>query len=159
MDSITIAVLNSASQILNVANYSSQGNGRFRISTIPSGTWGLMLVDYNSAQTSVMVTVPQPEPLKITLQPAAKLRVKVPALSANQTIAKMTLTGSDGRPYRSLRSWTGTIFTEIDVYSGEAMLEMLPAGIWNISVVAPDGRQWQKAVTISAGTSTEAILE
>ncbi|MCI0445553.1 carboxypeptidase regulatory-like domain-containing protein [bacterium] len=159
MESIAIAVLNSAGQILSVANYSSQGNGRFRISTIPSGTWELILSDYNSAQTNVMVTVPQHEPAKINLQPAAKLRVKVPALSGDQSIAKMTLTGSDGRPYRSLRSWTGSIFTEIDVYSGEAMMEMLPAGPWNISVTAPDGRHWQKALTTSAGTTTEAILE
>ncbi|MCI0612642.1 carboxypeptidase regulatory-like domain-containing protein [bacterium] len=159
MESITIAVLNPAGQILSVANYSSQGNGRFRISTIPSGTWELMLSDSNSAQTSVMVNVPQQEPVKINLQPAAKLRVRVPALSADQSIAKMTLTGSDGRPYRSLRSWTGSIFTEIDVYSGEAIMEMLPAGTWNISVIAPDGRRWQKAVTTSAGTITEAVLE
>lgn len=159
MESITIAVLNPAGQILSVANYSSQGNGKFRISTIPSGAWELMLSDYNSAQTSVMVTVPQQEPAKITLQPAAKLKVKVPALSGDQTIAKMTLSGSDGRLYRSLRSWTGTIFTEFDVSSGEASIDMLPAENWNISVVAPDGRQWRKSVTTSAGVTTEAILE
>lgn len=159
MESINIAVLNSAGQILSVANYSSQGNGKFRMSTIPSGTWELILLDSNSAQTSVMVTVPQQQPVKINLQAAAKLRVKVPALSADQSIAKMTLTGSDGRPYRSLRSWSGSIFTEFDVTSGEAMLDTLPSGAWNISVVAPDGRKWQKAVTISAGTTTEAILE
>jgi len=159
MESITIAVLNSAGQILSVGNYSSQGNGKFRISTIPSGTWELILSDYNSAQSSVMVTVPQQEPLKINLQAAAKLRVKVPALSADQSIAKMTLTGSDGRPYRSLRSWTGSIVTEFDVNSGETMMDMLPAGNWNISVIAPDGRRWQKEATTSADTTTEVILE
>ncbi len=159
MESITIAVLNSAGQILSVGNYSSQGNGKFRISTIPSGTWELILSDYNSAQTSVILTVPQQEPAKITLQPAAKLKVKVPALSGDQSIAKMRITGSDGRIYRSLRSWMGTIFTEFDVSSGEATMDMLPAGSWNISVVAPDGRQWQKSVTTSAGVTTDAILE
>lgn len=159
METINIGVLNSAGQILSVGSYSSQGNGKFRISTIPSGTWELILYDYNSAQTSVMITVPQQEPVKITLQPAAKLRVKVPALSADQSIAKMTLTSSDGRPYRSLSSWSGTVFTEFDVSSGEAQMDTLAAGTWNISVVAPDGRQWQKTVTTTAGTITEAVLE
>jgi uncharacterized GH25 family protein len=159
MEAITIGVLNSAGQILSVGSYSSQGNGKFRISTIPSGTWELILSDYNSAQSSVMVTVPQQEPMKINLQPAAKLKVKIPALSQDQSIAKMTLTGSDGRAYRSLRSWPGSIVTEFDVNSGEAFVDMLPAGTWNISVVATDGRKWQKAVTTTAGTISEAILE
>ncbi len=158
-ESVTIAVVNPAGQILSVGTYSSQGNGRFRISTIPSGTWELLLSDYESAQTTITVSVPQAEPVKVTLPPATKLRVKVPALLSDPAIAKMTLTGSDGRPYRSLRSWTGTIHTELEFYSGEATLETLAPGSWNIRVIVPDGRQWQKTVTTSAGKLTEAVLE
>jgi hypothetical protein len=86
----------------------------------------------------------------VQLQPATTLRVEVPELQGSASLATVSLSGADGRPFRSL-SWTTQPRSEWRMEGGRLEFASLPPGNWNVTVVAGDDRRWTGNATTTAG--------
>ncbi|HVR96628.1 MAG TPA: hypothetical protein VMW27_08445, partial [Thermoanaerobaculia bacterium] len=69
---------------------------------------------------------------------------------------RLTLTGADGQPFRSVQG--GTVIQEWTVFS-QAVVDDLPAGAWQLTVTGPDGRIWRGSATTTPGGQSQVTLE
>jgi hypothetical protein len=83
------------------------------------------------------------------------LVVEVPSLLDSTETATVRLTGSDGRPHRSLWGF-GTVRSEWRMTAGRLEFRTLPPGSWTATVVTPDGRTWTGETVI--GPEGETLL-
>jgi hypothetical protein len=124
-----------------------------RITTAPPGQWRLLVSAPGTATAGVDVTVPG-EPVRVALSPGATLVVKASGLTGR---GRLTLTGADGQPFRSVSG--GMVVQEWPMYSNQALVDGLPAGAWQLTVTGPDGRTWRGSATTTPGAQSEVTLE
>ncbi len=149
---VYVAVLHGHGGALLTQPYSTGEGGRVRLTTVPPGTWEVLVRSEDSGTERVTATSPGP-PVAVLLAPQASLALIVPDLASEAVIAKATLTGGDGRPFASIE-WS-TVRREFSFSYGRTTINGLPAGTWKVDVVAPDGRRWSgSAVTAPGGTAT-----
>jgi protocatechuate 3,4-dioxygenase beta subunit len=156
-DQLTIAVLDPAGSLLTGGNFATGENGKVRISTVPAGSWELLVSASGSAVSNLRADAPG-DTLMVGLQPACRLVVNVPELADSETIAMVRLRGSDGLPFRS-PGFGGMPRSEWRVRAGRTELNTLPPGNWTINVNTSDGRSWTGSATTTAGLMAEATLE
>jgi hypothetical protein len=155
-DRIQVAVLGPGGETVATGTYPTGENGRTRVSNVPPGSWRLLIESDQSAAITIAASVPGPA-VRAILPPAGALRVKVPALTGDSTVVKVTLTGSGG-PFQGF-DWDGRVRSEWDLYRGEADFSRVPAGSWQVTARAPDGRTWTGTATVTPGGSAEVTLE
>jgi hypothetical protein len=149
---VFVAVLNGQGGALLTQPSSTGEGGRVRLTTVPPGTWEVLVRSADSGTERVTATSPGP-PVAVLLAPQASLALTVPDLAGEAVTAKATLTGGDGRPFGAV-GW-GSVRREFDVTYGRTTITGLPAGAWRVDVVAPDGRRWSgSAVTAPGATAT-----
>jgi hypothetical protein len=154
---LVVAVLDPAGGALSSGNYATGESGRVRLSSVPQGSWELIVAAAGSATISLQAQAPGP-PVPVALQPATGLRISVAELADPATIATVRLSGADGRPFRTL-SWNAQPQSEWRMTGGQMELQSLPPGTWTVVVTGPDGRTWQGTSTTSAGTTSTLALE
>jgi uncharacterized GH25 family protein len=156
-DEVRVAVLDPAGGALVSGNYSTGEQGRVRLSSVPPGSWTLVVSATGSATQMVEAQAPGAT-VPVSLQPACILSVVVPDLDGSSALATVTLTDSGGRRFHAL-SWSGQPRSEWRMSGGRMEFGSLPPGSWTVSVAGPDGRSWQSAATTTAGTPAEVRLE
>jgi len=133
-----------------------ESSGAARLSTVPAGSWSLVLSASGGATVVVPVEVPG-EPLKVTLPAAGRLRVRVQALASSDMRATLSLSSGDQR------FWTlgpgGNVQEQWPLVGGTAVVESVPAGLWQVRVEAPDGRVWTGTAASSGQNDLEVMLE
>ncbi|MFL6198305.1 MAG: carboxypeptidase regulatory-like domain-containing protein [Thermoanaerobaculia bacterium] len=129
--------------------------GVVELSTLPPGAWTLLVGADGGASVTANLMVPSEEPLAVTLPPAGRLNVRVPALLSSDLIGTVRLLGQDGQPF-----WTiapgGTVVQQWPLAGGKAVVEGVPPGSWTVQVETPDGQRWQGA-TVTAGAPEAAV--
>jgi len=148
------AILDASGQPLVVESRASNGDGAARLNA-PPGSWELLIGTYTSAVTSVQISVPS-DPISIRLRDAAALKVRIPELEGDPTVASIAVTGVDGRPYRGI-GWMQSR-REPQIALGESHHLRIAPGTWTVRIEAPDGRVWQAQVSLSAGENPELVL-
>jgi 5-hydroxyisourate hydrolase-like protein (transthyretin family) len=156
-EEIRVAVLDPSGAALVNGNYSTGENGRVRLSSVPPGTWDVVVSAAGSATSNVRAQAPG-STVPVSLQPACTLRVSVPALSQTQDLATVRLQSVDGQPFRSL-SWTALPRSEWRMSGGEIEFASLPPGSWTVTVATADGRSWQGTSATQPGSPAELRLE
>ena len=156
-DEISVAVLDAGGGSLSGGSYTTGENGRVRLSSVPAGRWELIVSAAGAATSTIAVQAPGP-PVPVQLQPATSLVVEVAELQGTSTLATVSVTGSDGRPFRTL-SWTAQPRSEWRMEGGRLEFASLPPGAWNVTVVTIDGRRWAGSTTTSAGAGVALQLD
>ena len=118
---------------------------------MPPGSWLLLIEADQSAPATVPAPVPGPA-VHVVLPPAGKLSVQVPGLKVD---AKVGLS-SGGGVYRGF-DWDGRVRSEWDLDGGARSFDRLPAGVWQVTARAADGRSWSGTATVTPGGS--AVVE
>jgi len=154
---LRVAVLDPAGGALVTGNYATGENGRVRLSSVPPGTWTLVLSAAGSATTNMSAQSPGAT-IPVRLEPASGLRVVVPELSQSSTIAMVSIRDGRGRSFHSL-SWDGRPQNEWRMSGGRLEFGSLPPGGWSVTVAAADGRSWQGDSVTAAGATAELVLE
>jgi hypothetical protein len=98
------------------------------------------------------------EPLALTLAPAGRLKVRVPALTTSDLTATLRLLSADGKPFWTLGPG-GRIEQQWTVIGGQATLDGLPAGAWTLQVEAADGQRWTGSATASGLGEAAVTIE
>jgi hypothetical protein len=156
-EEVSAVVLDAAGRSLTAGSFATGENGRVRLSSVPPGSWEVLLSAGGSATASIQATAPG-GPIAVTLPPACRLKLEVPDLAESNLAATATLKGLDGRPFRSL-AWFSDPVSEWRVRKGAVEVESLPPGGWAVEVLAADGRRWQGSVSTSAGSPASLVLK
>jgi protocatechuate 3,4-dioxygenase beta subunit len=148
------SVVDSSGQALTTALHNADEQGGAQLS-IPPGSWELFVAAEGTAVWSSPINVPS-EPMGISLSNEAILTVSVPELEGTTVLAQVRVTGSDGRPHRSIRWIWNT--DSWPLARGKAIIPGLAPGSWNVQVEAPDGRVWLGQANLGAGENPEVVL-
>jgi hypothetical protein len=154
---VSLAVLDPAGGPLVGGQYATGENGRVRLTSVPAGTWQIVVGAAGAATETVEVVAPGAA-VPLLLGPATALRVRVPALSGTGRLATVRLTDAAGRPFRAL-GWNGQVQQEWRMGNGQLELGELPAGAWSVRVVADRGQSWSGMQTTVPGGAVELVLE
>jgi protocatechuate 3,4-dioxygenase beta subunit len=154
---VQVAVLDAVGGALISGTYSTGERGRVRLSSVPPGTWTLIVAAGGSATTTVRAQAPGAT-VPIALQPATALKVTVPELNDSGAVATVKVADASGTPFRSL-GWTGRPESEFRMAGGQLEFGSLPPGSWSVTVAAADGRTWKGDAVTTAGTTAELHLE
>jgi protocatechuate 3,4-dioxygenase beta subunit len=136
----------------------ADASGLFELTTLPPGTWTLFLCADGAALTTASLTVPSPEPLALTLPPATRLSVRVPALAASDLIGTVRLLTQDQQPFWTLGPG-GQVVQQWPLVGGRAVVEGVSAGAWAVQVETPDGQKWQGVATTSGAADAAVTIE
>jgi hypothetical protein len=156
-DTVDVAVLDPVGRSLITGSYATGENGRVRLSSVPPGTWDLVVSAAGSGVMNLRVTVPGPT-VSAALPQACNLTVTVPALAGTSTAATATIKGEDGRVFRTL-GWMSDATSEWRLSGGRLELDTLPPGSWTVQVAASDGRTWSGTSSTRPGAPTEVRLQ
>jgi len=153
-DRIRVAALDGAGRSVAAGVFPTGENGRTRVSNVPPGTWQLLVDSIQSGPATVPATVPGPA-VRVVLPPAGQLSIQVPELADHPAAAKVAL-NDPGGPYRAI-SGDGTVRSEWDLDAGGRSLDRVPAGVWQVTARAADGRSWSGTATVTPGGA--AVVE
>jgi uncharacterized GH25 family protein len=148
---IRVAALDGGGATVSTGTYLTGENGRARVPNVPPGSWLLLIESDQSAPATVPAPVPGPA-VHVVLPPAGRLSVQVPDLKGD---AKVVLSGGGG-VYRDF-DWDGSVRSEWDLDGGARSFDRLPAGVWQVTARAADGRSWSGTATVTPGGS--AVVE
>ncbi len=148
---VRVAALDGNGAAVSTGIYLTGENGRARVSNVPPGSWLLLIESDQSAPVTVPAPVPGPE-IHVVLPPAGQLSVQVPGLKVDATVV---LSGGGG-VYRDF-DWDGRVRSEWDLDGGARSFDHLPAGVWQVTARAADGRSWSGTATVTPGGS--AVVE
>jgi hypothetical protein len=152
---VVVAVVDGAGRAVTNGTYSTGEDGTVRLSTVPAGSWELLVRSYDSGTVRLAATSPGP-PLSVLLAPQATLEIVAPELEGSPALVAVTLTGPDGRPFQT-PDWGG-VDTNIRLRDGRTRVSYLPAGSWTVRATKPDGGILQATATTTPGASTTVEL-
>jgi hypothetical protein len=153
-DEVRLAVLSGDSAIVS-GSYSTGENGSVRVSTVPPGNWDVLMSAAGTSTTSFRVLSPGPK-VPVQLAPVTRLTVEVPKLVETGLLATVRLTGSDGRPYRTL-GWSGQPQSSWQMRGGREIVT-LPPGSWTVQVESRDGKVWTGSTVTAPGGDATLVL-
>jgi hypothetical protein len=155
---VHVLVRDPAGGTVRAETQQADASGEIHLSSLPPGSWTLLLrADGGTLATAGLVT-PAVEPVTVTLPPAGKLNVRVPALVPSDLIGTVRLLGTDQQPF-----WTvgrgGQIEQQWSLVGGKAVIDGVPAGSWIVQVETPDGQRWQGAAVTSGAPEAAVTIE
>lgn len=155
---VHLQVRDAAGGTARADTYAPDRSGLIALSSLPPGAWTLFLsADTGGALTTASLVVPSEEPVDVTLPPASRLSVRVPALIDSELIGTVRLLRQDGQAFWTLGPG-GRIDQQWPLTGGKALIEGVPAGSWAVQVETPDGLRWQgAAITTGAPEATVTI--
>lgn len=153
---VLAAVIDPAGRALSNGSYSTGENGSVRLSSVPRGSWEVVLYAPGSGVLRINADAPG-GPLAVQLPRPTALSVTVPDLEGSDTRATVTVTDSAGIPFRNVE-WYGEPVSQWNLRDGRRLFETLPPGTWNVRVDAADGRNWQGSGTSTPETPAEVVL-
>ncbi len=156
-EALDVAVLDASGGTVSSGSYATGEGGRVRLSTIPPGSWELLVSAAGAATTSLQVQAPGP-PVAVRLEPATGLRVEVPALMGQAGLATVRVQDERGLPFRGL-SWAAQPRGEWRMEGGRIELVSLPPGRWTVNVAAADGRSWSGTSVTTPGSTSVLSLD
>ena len=156
-DEVRVAVIDPSGAPLVSGVYATGENGRVRLSSVPAGTWEIVVSAAGSATANQRASAPG-EAIPVALQPATVLRVRVPELQTSNLVATVQLQDTQGRPFRSLE-WSGRPQSDYRMYGRQVEFASLPPGNWSVTVATADGRSWQGQSVTNSGAASELVLD
>jgi hypothetical protein len=135
----------------------ADASGVVDLATLTPGTWEVFVQAAGGALATASLPVPS-EPLAVTLAPAGRLRVRVPALTTSDLIATLRLLGLDQRPFWTLGPG-GRIEQQWPLVGGTGTVDGVPAGTWTLQIETPDGQRWTGTATTSGAGESAVTIE
>ena len=152
---VQVALVDAAGRTVLAGGHATGENGRVRISSAPPGRWQLLVSAIPDATVEQAVQVPGPT-ARLVLPRASALPVEAPGLPEGAAVTVTGDAGNGGRPFRSLAG--ESVLQQWPLRGGQAVINGLPEGRWQVRVTAPDGQTWQEEVTTTAGSPARVVV-
>jgi protocatechuate 3,4-dioxygenase beta subunit len=154
---VSYAVLDPQDKVFMSGSAPVTNEGRVRLTTIPDGSWTILLKASGAAIRTIQADAPQEE-LVVALQPAAQLQVRIEELTQDSSaVATLRVVASDGRPFKSI-GWRG-LEDRWRLYGGHVSVDGLPPGRWILNITTTDDRSWQRSVALAAGVNDTVVFD
>ena len=150
-------VLDGSGQAVLSGRFPTGENGRVKLASVPAGAWELIVGADGAAAADISVTAPGPV-IPVALAPSCVLEVRVPALADGTVPALLTISGTDGRPFRTLRGFGGLV-TSWPLDHGRVRVAGVPPGTWSLAVSSADGKVRTGIATTQEAASALATLD
>ena len=154
---MTVAAFGPDGALALAENRGLTVEGFTRLASLPAGTWELRIGAPGAAVARYAATVPSEAPLKVVLQPEARLKVRIPALAGRDELATITLVDAAGRAFQ-MPEPGGPPRGTWQFAAGVGWVEGLPAGSWTVHATGPHGESWQRTATLDPGATRELVL-
>lgn len=152
---VRAAVLDGSGQEAASGTYPTGEDGRLHLGIVPAGSWDLVLDADGAAPVTLPVTAPG-NAGRVVLPLPGVLDLEVPALFTARVGARVTLTGENGKPFRT--AWGGNL-NSFELQAGALRLERIGPGTWKLDVLADDGRTWSGTATVVPGGTVQVTLD
>lgn len=130
--------------------------GRVYVSTVPPGSFRLIVQAPGTGPTELDVRVPDDRP-DVLLEAGGRVLIEVPELASDPVRADAVLTRG-GQPLRTL-FFGGQILERFRLRGGRGDVGGVSAGTWTVTVTAADGRTWSGRVEVAGGSQQTVQLE
>lgn len=150
---VTAAVMGLDGQPLLVGSFVLDTPGRLELSSVPEGTWDLLLLQVGGSALRALRAQAPGDLGTVVLARGGAVSVAVAELAGDGTPAGATLVGPNGQPLLRLDAG-GRIGSLVSLERGHARLDSVPAGSWAVEVVTADGRRWRWQAEVVAGAVT-----
>ncbi|MEM7351632.1 MAG: carboxypeptidase-like regulatory domain-containing protein [Acidobacteriota bacterium] len=154
----SVAITDGGGRTVLAESRNLEADGSVRFPTVPPGRWDVLVSAPGAATRRLSAELPG-EPIELTLNPAARLRVRVPALMEPHLRATLTLDDANGQPLESLDPMTSVPATLWPVTGGIALVDGVPPGAWTARVESTDGQSWIGQVAVVGSGEATATLE
>ncbi len=152
---VQVALLDGAGQRVAGGAFRTLEGGRVEITTVPAGSWEMLIAAGDSATLSLPVTVPG-EIGRIQLLPGGGVVVEVPELAGGLAGARLQLLGPDGRPHRGI-SYGGDVAVHHALRGGIVKVTNVTPGPWTAQVQSGE-RTWSATVVVVPGEPMPVML-
>lgn len=151
---VEAALFSADGRAVSLGIYTQSPGGAFEIRGAAPGTYRLVASTADGVAVT-RVTVPGRHRVDLALQ--ASLMVRVAALKSLPQGGRAVVLDAEGRPFGSVIA--GHLEPSWQLFFGSTRLWSLPPGSWRLVVTAPEGRRWEKQVTLAAGENAEVHFE
>src|SRR5581483_7415452 len=127
--------------------YPTDETGSVRLTSLPPGTFELLVNSDGSGTARVTALSPGPA-VPVLLAPEATLAIDVPDLATSDALVPLLVIGGDGQ--RLAIPEYGALETDFHLAHGHQVLHGLGAGSWSVVATAADGRHWSGTATTQA---------
>lgn len=155
---VHLLVRDPAGGTVRTETQQADASGEITLSSLPPGSWTLLLRADGAALATASLVTPATEPLSVTLPPGGQLNVRVPALVPSDMVGTVRLLGADQQPFWTLGRG-GQVEQQWLLVGGKAVIDGVPAGSWTVLVETPDGQRWQGAAVTSGGPVAAVMIE
>ncbi len=154
---IDTALLDGSGQAVSFGSYQAGEAGVFDLSSAPAGSWSLLVQAPGSAALTLPVDVPG-ERIDAVLPRGGALRVRVPPLMGQATLAKLRVLDAQGNPYRTVAF--NRVQTEWQLIDGLGDTGPVPEGVWTLEVrTADESQTWTTTTQVVAETILEIDVQ
>ncbi|HKV07754.1 MAG TPA: carboxypeptidase-like regulatory domain-containing protein [Thermoanaerobaculia bacterium] len=155
---VHVQVRDPAGRTVLAESRQADASGEIQLSSLPPGSWTLLLRADGGALATASLVTPSAEPVPVTLPPGGKLSVRVPALVPSDLVGTVRLLAADRQPF-----WTvgrgGQVEQQWPLVGGKAVIDGVPTGSWIVQVETPDGQRWQGAAVTSGAAEAAVSIE
>ncbi len=144
---IGVAAWDANGQLLLNREFAGTEDGTVRLASLPPGSWLLLVAARGTGNVQLAADAPG-EPVPVLLPPGTRLDVRIPDLAGSTEPATLSVTGPDGRSFIAMYSHSPLPAGEWPVVDGQAQVQGLPPGHWNLAVTTAGGRSWN-ATTVA----------
>jgi hypothetical protein len=128
--------------------------GIARFPRVPRGDWWVTVAAAGGAPVTFTTSVPGP-PSEVRLPEAGSLLLHIPDLAESHVSGRVRLLSPSGVAASALDGETGELREEWWTSGGKSLIQAVSAGVWQVEVVASDGRSW--AGTVREGVPVQAF--
>jgi hypothetical protein len=149
---LAVTILGPGDQVIASTRAMAAEPGRFVLTTVPAGTWELLL--WTPEAPPLRVEVESPGRVEVVFPEACVLEVTVPELAATGEPGYLAITDPAGRS-----PWVSFGAGRAPLDQGRIEVPSLAPGTWVVTVTADDGRTWTGTATVAPGAPTRLVLE
>jgi hypothetical protein len=153
---VGVALLDASGNPVASGTYTPGERGRIDVKSAPAGRYRLLVGGLDTATVTLDVTVPG-GPIPVRLPAESIVKVRVVPLAGLAFGGKVTVLDHAHARFSAVGG--GAVNDSWDLQQGTTTIDRLPAGTWTFVVTAPDGRAWQRQVTVGTGESAELVIE
>jgi hypothetical protein len=151
---IEVAISTPDGGLHSVVHAAPDSAGAVHLSTVPAGTWRLVVTSPGLGTVHLSAEAPADRPL-VTLQPQARIDLSSPDFD-DTGMLQAKLTRADGTVHQFLLG--GYLVPGWPLLPGRRAIEGLTAGTWTVEVQLPDGRVLHGTTSVATGETVSLDL-
>lgn len=144
---LQVAVLDPSGNLHSLVQVAT-GQGAAHLSSLPEGTWRLIVAGEGIASVYLTAKAPEERPV-VPLMPEARLEIVLPEAGSSPIFLQAVVTRSDGFVHQPI--FDGHLLPAWFLLPNQRQIRGLSQGTWTVESTLPDGTVLRGTATVQAG--------